>query len=393
MNTIKLLTSTLLIISTLITPTTALSKEDNNFSDELAVNTLDFNHDVRGAYLIEASTATPLFAKDETEENSIASVTKVMTLLLVMEALDAKYFNLEDKVIISKNAASMGGSQVFLEEGETITVEELVKCTVISSANDASVALAELVSGSEDAFVQKMNEKAQQLGLVNTFFENTTGLDDTTVNHHSCAKDIAVISKELIKYDLILKYSSIWQDSIRNGDMVLTNTNRLIRYYDGCNGLKTGSTDKAGFCITVTAKRGNMQLIAVILGAKTKDERNAAARELLDYGFANYSLYESGGDFLENVSVYGSTRDTLPLYTKKFSKVINKSDLGKIEAVYDIPEYITAPVKANDTVGTVSYKIGDEIIGKSDIYIDEDAYKINLFRVIIRILGKIIAGK
>ena len=389
---IKILIATIFILGSLL-PSNTFTYQINDVKNiNLMEDNLNFDYNVRSAYLMEASTGTTLFSKDESEENSIASVTKVMTLLLVMEALDEGLFNLDDKVMISKNAASMGGSQVFLEEGEMLTVEELIKCAVIASANDASVALAELVAGSEDAFVRKMNEKAEQLGLINTYFENTTGLDDTTVNHHSCAKDIATVSQELIKYDLILKYSSIWQDSIRNGEMVLTNTNRLIRYYDGCNGLKTGSTDKAGFCITVTAKRGNMQLIAVILGASTKDERNEAARKLLDYGFANYALYEKQNEFIENIPLYGGVKDSMPLYATSFSKVIKKSDMSKVELVYNIPEYILAPLGSNEVVGSIIYKVNDQEIGKSDIYINGDAVKINIFQVIIKILGKIIIG-
>jgi D-alanyl-D-alanine carboxypeptidase (penicillin-binding protein 5/6) len=350
------------------------------------------DQNIKSAYLIEASTNTELYDMNSVEPCEIASVTKVMTLLLVMEALEEGRFKLEDTVYVSKNAASMGGSQVYLEEGEHITVEELIKCAVIASANDASVALAELVSGSEELFVKKMNEKAGQLGLINTYFENTTGLDDTTTNHHSCAKDVATISRELIKYDLILKYSSTWQDSIRDGEMTLTNTNRLIRYYDGCNGLKTGSTDKAGFCITVSAKRGDMKLIAVILGAKTKDDRNSAARELLDYGFANFTLFESKAGFLENTYVRGGNRDTAMLYTKGFSTVIDKSGSGKVEEIYDIPEYLIAPVKSGDVVGKITYKIGDTVIGEAEIYVEEEIEKTNIFDVAVKIIKKIISG-
>ena len=347
-------------------------------------------YSIKSAYLIEASTGSELFSLKEDDSCAIASVTKVMTLLLVMEALDEGKIKLDDTVYISKNAASMGGSQVFLEEGEMITVEELIKCAVIASANDASVALAELVSGSEDLFVKKMNEKAGQLKLTNTYFENTTGLDDTTVNHHSCAKDVAIISKELVKYDLILKYSSTWQDSIRNGEMTLTNTNRLIRYYDGCNGLKTGSTDKAGFCISVTAKRGNMQLIAVILGAKTKDERNAAARELLDYGFANYALFESAEGYLEDAYVRGGKTSNVALYKSGFSAVINKG--AKVEEIYDIPEYLIAPIEEGKTVGKIVYKIGDTVIGESNIYVSSAIEKMTLFNVVAKLIKKIIVG-
>jgi D-alanyl-D-alanine carboxypeptidase (penicillin-binding protein 5/6) len=347
-------------------------------------------YSVKSAYLIEASTGAELFSLREDEGCAIASVTKVMTLLLVMEALDKGQINLDQTVYISKNAASMGGSQVFLEEGEMITVEELIKCAVIASANDASVALAELVSGSEDLFVEKMNEKAGQLKLLNTYFENTTGLDDTTVNHHSCAKDVAAISKELVKYDLILKYSSTWQDSIRNGEMTLTNTNRLIRYYDGCNGLKTGSTDKAGFCISVTAKRGNMQLIAVVLGAKTKDERNTVARELLDYGFANYALFESPEGYLEDVYIRGGKTNSVALYKSGFNSIISKG--AKVEEIYEIPEYLIAPVEEGKIVGKVVYKIGDMVIGESTIYVNSTIEKMNLLNVIAKLIKKIIVG-
>lgn len=383
------------VIALVLTVTTlmpGIKTEDYDIPKEDHTSVLSgVDHNIKSAYLIEASTNTELYEMNSAEPCEIASVTKVMTLLLVMEALEEGRFKLDDTVYVSKNAASMGGSQVYLEEGESITVEELIKCAVIASANDASVALAELVSGSEELFVKKMNEKAGQLNLINTYFENTTGLDDTTTNHHSCAKDVAAISRELIKYDLILKYSSTWQDSIRGGEMTLTNTNRLIRYYDGCNGLKTGSTDKADFCITVSAKRGDMKLIAVILGAKTKDDRNSAARELLDYGFANFTLFESKAGFLENTYVRGGKKDVAMLYTEGFSAIIDKSG-GKVEEIYDIPEYLTAPIKSGDVVGKITYKLGDTVIGEADIYVEEDIEKINLFDVAVRIIKKIIAG-
>ena len=393
MNFVKTVISLAIVIATVLSNAAIvkIANEDATVK-ETALSTESFNYSVKGAYLVEASTGTVLFGFNETESCQIASVTKVMTLLLVMEAVDGGKINLNDKVIISRRAASMGGSQVYLEEGEQITVDELIKCAVIASANDASVALAELVFGSEDLFVKKMNEKAQQLGLENTYFENTTGLDDTTTNHHSCPKDVATISRELVKYELILKYSSTWQDSIRNGEMTLTNTNRLIRYYDGCNGLKTGSTDKAGFCISVTAKRGNMQLIAVILGANTKDERNAAARYLLDYGFANYMLYESPEGYLENAYVRGGKTDSATLKKTGFSAVIDKSEGGSVEEIYDIPEYLIAPTKEGQTVGNIVYKIGDKIIGESQIYVESDIERIGIFNVMGRIIRKIIAG-
>ncbi len=353
---------------------------------------IELGVDVGGAYLIEASTGKVLYAENEFSAASPASVTKVMTLLLVCEALDAGKFALTDTVTISAHAASMGGSQVFLEEGERITVEDLIKSTVIASGNDSAVALAELTAGSEAAFVKLMNKRAIELGLKKTSFENTTGLDDTTVNHYTCAADIGAMSRELIKHDIILKYSSIWQDTIRNGEFTLTNTNRLVRYYDGCNGLKTGSTDKAGYCISATAKRGNMQLIAVIMGARTRDERNQAARELLDYGFANFALYERGEEFIEDTDVLCGVKDSVALYSRPFSCVVDKSRLSEIELVYDIPESLIAPIADGDVVGSIIYKVNGEQIGKSDIYTSEFVEKITIWDVFGRIIKRIVCG-
>ena len=346
-----------------------------------------------GVYLCEATTGKVLYAKDEYNMASPASVTKVMTLLLVMEALDEGLFKLSDLVTVSSYAASMGGSQVFLEEGERITVEDLIKSAVIASGNDASVALAELTCGSESAFVKAMNKRAVELGLKNTNFENVTGLDDTTKEHYSCAADIAKMSKELIKHELILQYSSTWQDSIRNGEFVLTNTNRLVRYYDGCNGLKTGSTDKAGFCVTTTAKRGNLQLIAVVMGAQTRDKRNEIARELLDYGFANYALYEYPGGFIEDCDVVGGKADYVSLGSTNFSVVVQKTDVNRIEKIFEIPEYINSPVSEGDVVGRIIFKIHEEQLGISEIYAENDVEKIKFIDIFVRIVKRMICGE
>lgn len=352
----------------------------------------DLGFELGGAYLCEATTGKVLYAENEYKAASPASVTKVMTLLLVCEALDAGKFKLSDTVRISARAASMGGSQVFLEEGERISVEDLIKSTVIASGNDASVALAELCAGSEAAFVKMMNMRAAELGLKNTSFENTTGLDDTTTNHYSCAADIAAMSRELIKHEIILKYSSTWQDSIRGGEFTLTNTNRLVRYYDGCNGLKTGSTDKAGYCVSATAKRGNMQLVAVIMGARTRDERNAAARALLDFGFANFALYEKGEEFIENIDITKGVTDSAALYSSPFSCVVDKGSASKIELVYDIPEKISAPVKRGDVVGSVIYKMEGQQIGKSNITVNDDVERIGFGELFLRILKRMVCG-
>ena len=290
-----------------------------NEAENEQINSSAIDVEAKSAVLMEATTGKILYSKNEEAAYSPASVTKIMTLLLAVEALDKGKFKLDDTVSVSEYAASMGGSQVFLKEGECITVEELLKCTVIASANDAAVALAELVCGSENAFVAAMNSRAMELGLKSTNFENVTGLDDTTKNHVTSALDIAVMSRELIKHSVILKYSSVWQDTIRNGEFTLTNTNRLVRFYDGCNGLKTGSTDKAGYCMSATAKRDGMQLIAVVMGAETRDKRNEIARNLLDYGFANYSYYSAPEEMLEEVPVRFGKTDSICIYSAPFS--------------------------------------------------------------------------
>lgn len=341
----KRLLALLLVFATLVVSVGGIayaSDDENTTGGDTIASAPEIK--ANGALLMEASTGEILYAKGELEAASPASVTKIMTLLLVAEALEKGFYSTEDTVTVSANAASMGGSQVFLEEGEQMSVEELIKCTVIASANDAAVALAEYTSGSEAAFVDKMNERAEELGLLNTCFENTTGLDDTTVNHYTCPRDIAVMSRELIKHEIILRYSSMWQDTIRDGEFTLTNTNRLVRYYDGCNGLKTGSTDKAGYCISATAKRGNMQLIAVVMGAPTRDIRNECARILLDMGFSGYTLMEYPEEYLEQAEVKGGMRSTMPLYSSGFTALIKKEDKGKLEVKYQIPESVTAPI-------------------------------------------------
>ena len=342
------------------------------------------------AMLIEAKTGTVLYCKNEQEKRSPASVTKIMTLLLVCEALSEEKIKPDDMVLVSAYAASMGGSQVFLEEGESFTVEELIKCTVIASANDAAVALAELISGNEGNFVAEMNKRAVELGMKNTTFENVTGLDDTTKNHLTSAEDIAIMSQELLKHDIILKYSSLWQDSIRNGEFTLTNTNRLVRFYDGCNGLKTGSTDKAGFCISASAKRDNMQLIAVIMGADSRDIRNAEARALLDYGFSNFALYEKEERSLENVRVKGGVSDSTPVYAESFSLVVKRGDIKKIEEFYEIPETVSAPLTKGEGIGKITFKIADQVLGESNICVEEDVVRINFFTLLKKIIKNVL---
>ena len=344
--------------------------------------------DCKSAILIEAGTGRVLYEQNADEALPPASVTKVMTLLLVMEAIDEGKISLDDTVTASAHAASMGGSQIFLKEGEQMSVEDMVKSVVIASANDAACALAEFVSGSEEAFVKAMNDRAAELGMKNTVFENTNGLDDTAENHLTSARDIAIMSAELIKHKKILEYSSIWMDTVRNGLFGLTNTNRLVRYYKGCTGLKTGSTSKAGFCVSATAERDGMSLVCVIMGSPTRDVRNAEATKLLDWGFANYALYTHTPEELENIKVIGGKSDSIAIKYDAFSYITEKGSLSKTEYKIELPEHISAPVKKGDVVGEIVFTSGGREVGKADIVADGDVEKIDYFGVWWRMLGK-----
>ncbi len=341
--------------------------------------------DAKSLILIEAETGKVLYEKDADLTLPPASVTKVMTMLLVMEAIDSGLISYDDMVTVSENAASMGGSQVFMQAGEQFSVHEMLKCVVVSSANDACVALAEYIAGSEEAFVEKMNARAAELGMTHTFFENTNGLDDTTVNHMTTARDIATMSAELItKHPKILEYSSIWMDSIRNGEFGLTNTNRLIRFYNGANGLKTGSTARAKFCISASAKRGDMQLICVVMAAETRDSRNEIAKKLFDYGFANYTYENFPAQELEEMRVLGGKSATVPLSYEGYDFVTDKVNAGKTECKITLPESVKAPVKAGDEIGKVVYELNGEVVAERPITAAADVERVGFYDVLYR---------
>ena len=338
------------------------------------------------AVLMEASTGRVLFEQNPDAICPPASITKIMTLLLVMEAIEAGGLKTDDMVTASAHAASMGGSQVFLKEGESMTVEDMIKSVVISSANDAALALAEHLCGTEEAFVLKMNEKAAELGMRNTHFENTNGLDDTVSNHVTTARDVAIMSRALIAHEMILKYSSIWMDTIRDGAFGLTNTNRLIRFYPGATGLKTGSTAKAKFCISATANRGGMSLICVIMGAETRDIRNEEAKKLLDWGYANYEVYTAPQTSVFPVHVLGGVRDECALSQPEFSCVVPKGTGTMTEAILELPEEIAAPVREGQIVGSISYRCGEQELGRVDIIAKETVEKIKFGGLFARML-------
>lgn len=342
------------------------------------------NLDCKSAVLMEASTGKVLYEKNANEVLPPASVTKIMTLLLVMEAIDNGKISLNDMVTVSDYAASMGGSQVFLKAGETMSVDEMLKCVVISSANDCAVALAEFLYGSEDAFVAAMNARAKELGMNNTNFENTNGLDDTATNHVTSAMDIAIMSRELIKHTLILKYSSTWMDTIRNGSFGLTNTNRLVRFYSGANGLKTGSTSKALFCISATAKRDNMQLIAVIMAAPTRDIRNAEAKKLLDFGFANFGIFTIKENTLLPIQVKGGISDICELKSPEINIVIEKEKFSSIITKNELPESINAPVCIGDKIGRIVLEHNEKEIFSSEIISTEEIPAISFLGVLFK---------
>ena len=354
----------------------------------LSVKEVNFDLNVKSAVLMDANTGTVLYSKNMNESLPPASVTKIMTLLLVFEAIENETLKLDEYLTVSENAASMGGSQVFLEPGEEMSVNDLIKCVAVASANDAALTLAERVGGSEEAFVEQMNKKALELGMNNTHFENVTGLDDDVSNHTTSAYDIAIMSRELIKHKKILEYSSIWMDTVRNGLFGLTNTNRLVRYYKGCTGLKTGSTSKAGFCISATAERDGMSLIAVIMGAPDRDVRNTEAAKLLDFGFANFGIYTHTPERLDPIKVTGGKQDNASVSYCGFSYIGEKSSLKNIKCDYRIPESVAAPVKQGDKVGEAVFTLDGREIGRVDIVADCDVERLGYFGVFLRMLGR-----
>ena len=356
------------------------------YADEGAQST-DLGLECKSAVLMEAQTGKVLYAQNESTALPPASVTKVMTLLLVMEALQAGKITLDQTVVASENACSMGGSQIFLEFGEQMSVDDLLKSVVIASANDAAVALAEHIAGTESAFVDMMNKRAQELGMNSTCFENTNGLDDTTENHVTSALDIAIMSRELIKHPKITEYSSIWMDSIRGGEFTLTNTNRLIRFYKGATGLKTGSTTKAGFCISATATRDGMTLIAVIMGAPSRDARNGAAVSLLNYGFSNFALWKNSSRVDQSIKVTGGTQGSCRVVEEEIVAVVDKRSMSHIQKSVELPESIGAPIGSGEQIGTVIYSVDGKEIGQARIVTCEAIRGLNFVHIFLRLLS------
>lgn len=348
----------------------------------------DENIKAESVILMNMDTGKVLLKQNEYEHLSPASVTKIMTILLVLEALDSGKITLNDKVSASENAVAMGGSQIWLEIGEMMTVDELLKATVIASANDACTALGEYIAGSSAGFVKMMNERAAELGLKNTNFENCTGLDDTTKNHYSCAYDLAVISSQVMKHKLILNYTTVWLDSLRGGKTELNNTNKLVNTYNGITGLKTGTTSNAGFCVAATATRDNMNLVAVVLNAKTSKDRFDTAKYLLDYGFANYKLFkpEIDSDKITSVKVInGIEKSIVPVYSEGTAIVVENTN-AEYTYEYKLNESAQAPISKGDVLGVINVSNGKNVVATIDLVSPRDVDTISMKYVFKSIL-------
>lgn len=348
------------------------------------------------AILLEASTGQVIYEKNATERRSPASITKIMTLLLIFEALSEGKVSLQDEVVTSAHAKSMGGSQVFLEEGETQTLETMIKCIVIASGNDASVAVAEHIAGSEADFVEKMNAKAAELGMVDTHFEDCCGLTDSD-GHYTTAKDVAIMSRELtVKYPEVFTYTRIWMEDIthvtRRGSstFTLSSTNKLLKWYQWTTGLKTGSTAKAKFCISATASKDGMDLIAVIMGAPDPKERFHDAEKLLNYGFSVSNLYvDENKEPLPQMRVEGGVEESVSLhYAEEFRYLdVTGRDLSAVEKELKLPESVKAPVTEGETAGQAVYRIGGEEIGRIAVLYDASVEKAGFGDYFKKVLG------
>lgn len=358
------------------------------------VNSVKLEVPAKSCILIEATTGKILYEENADEIMPPASITKIMTLLLVMEALDEGKIHLSDTVTASQHACSMGGTQIWLEPNEQMTIEELLKATAVVSANDASVALGEHIAGSEANFVALMNEKAKQLGMKNTVFKNATGLDAD--GHCSTARDISVMSMELLKHKDITKYTTIWMDSLRDGKNELVNTNKLVRHYAGTTGLKTGTTDGAGACLSASAKREGLELIAVTMGSSNSKERFAAAKTLLNYGFATYALAtpQVNTESLAPIGVLHGVKNNVCITVDDFSGiVVKKGEEKNIEQKITLVKNLEAPVEKNQTVGELQIVLNNETVSTYAIKTTEGIDELGILEAFKKLLIAVVCLK
>lgn len=365
---------------------------DKPFTDVIETVAIGENMEIaaKSAMLIEAHSGTVLYELNADEKLAPASITKIMSLVLIMEAIEDGRLTLETVITASEHACSMGGSQIWLEPGEQMTVDELLKAVVIASANDATVALGEAVAGSEEGFVALMNSKAAELGMNETEFKNATGLD--AEGHITSAHDVAVMSAELVKYPLIKNYSTVWMDTLRDGKSELVNTNRLIRFYSGAFGLKTGTTSKAGSCLSAAAERDGLCLIAVVMGSSTSNDRFNSARKLLDFGFANFSFLNVKADISELLPIAvkkGTVRSITPVAEKELPVLLKKGGGSAIVQEIEISDSLTAPIRSGDIIGYVHIKYEDEEIGVIPITALETSEKVTIWFYLEKLYRKL----
>ena len=346
----------------------------------------------KSGVLMDVATGTVLFEENPNERLAPASVTKVMTMLLIMEAVDDGRIAMTDTVTASEAAAAKGGSQVYLKVGETMTVREMLKSIAVSSANDCACAMAEHIAGSESAFVEKMNEKAAQLGMADTHFVNCTGLDDgpEAADHRTSAKDIALMSRELLKnHPKIKEFTTIWMDTIRNGTFGLSNTNKLVRFYPGATGLKTGFTSGAGYCLSATAEREGLELIAVVMGAETSAKRNESCKQLLDYGFANYALYTPELTEAATVPVKLGKAETVSVQLSESGRLlVEKAKKSGITSETTTEPEISAPVAKGQRLGTMILRTGEETLKEIPLVAGEDVPRLTFGDLAIKVLRR-----
>ncbi len=330
---------------------------------------------VPSAILMDQATGTVLYEHNADEQRAPASVTKVMTMLLIVEALESGKIALQDPIPVSAEAAGMGGSQVYLKEGETMTVDEMLKCIAVVSANDCCVAMAEAISGSLSSFIDAMNQRAAELGMTNTHFNSCTGLD--TDNHYTTARDIAIMSRALMKHSMIKQYTTIWIDSVRNGAFSLSNTNKLVRFYDGATGLKTGFTSNAGYCLSATATRDRLSLIAVVLGGETSNQRFEDAKALLNFGFSQYSLYQEPLPAPAPVNIIKGIEDTVqPILSEQPAFLVPKGSEKEITYQVTLPDTVMAPVEPNQKLGSVTYSLNGQVLGTYNLIAEKEVPRI-----------------
>ena len=351
----------------------------------------------KSAVLMDVATGTVLYESNANEPLAPASVTKIMTMLLIMEAVDSGSISMTDQVTASETAAAKGGSQIYLKAGETMSVSDMLKSIAVSSANDCACAMAEHIAGSEEAFVARMNQRAQELGMKNTHFVNCTGLDDSpeAASHKTTAYDIALMSRELLKnHPKIKEFTTIWMDTVRNGTFGLSNTNKLIRFYQGATGLKTGFTSSAGYCLSATAQRDGMELIAVVMGADTSQNRNAACKQLLDYGFANFALIQPELTETGDVPVRLGTQDGVPVQLGDFSGLlIDKSQKSSVTTQVTLEEVATAPVSQGQRLGTLKVLSGDQLLREIPLVAAQSVLRLTWGAMFVKVLKQVAMAK